>query len=381
MSDLGIAALEDRERVDFRALRSQRLERALREMALADLDALLLGREANARYVSGARRLWTVGTRGFAPTCVVLRESHAVHLLSTWDDGIPAEIPRSHLYQTSWNPENLLASLTRIPGLGEARRIGIDGMSPLFAKLLPAAFPAAEWLDATMVLQRARARKSKDELVCLRTAVAIAEGAWRAISAELRPGAGERNLTGRFHAEATRLGTPIPAFEASFCGSGEPGSRHVSGARQFADGELVACHAGVLYAGYEGTTGHTVLCSERAASSTQLDLAHRLDRLMQALRGACRPGAKLSAFGEAYAACGEEMPGFPIVHGVGLGVEPPIAGVGGDPEPALLESGSVIAILGQIRGPEGECAFAQDTLSLTQDGCESLCSLPHHDLQ
>jgi len=381
MNDLGIAALEDRARVDFRALRAQRLERALREMELADLDALLLGREANARYVSGARRLWTVGTRGFAPTCVVLRKTRAVHLLSTWDDGIPAEIPRSHLYQTSWNPENLLASLTRIPGLGEARRIGIDGMSPLFAKLLPTTFPMAEWLDAAMVLQRARAIKSKDELVCLRTAVAIAEGAWRAMSDELCPGAGERNLTGRFHAEAARLGTTIPAFEASFCGSGEPGPRHISGPRHLADGELVACHAGVLYAGYEGTVGHTVLCSEGTGSAAQVDLARRLDSLMQALRVVCLPGAKLSMFADAYAACGEEMPTFPIVHGVGLGVEPPIAGVGGDSDAASLESGSVIAILGQIRGAGGECAFAQDTLSLSDEACESFCSLPHHDIQ
>ena len=39
-----------------------RRARALAAMADAGVDALILGREANARYVSGARRLWLAGT-------------------------------------------------------------------------------------------------------------------------------------------------------------------------------------------------------------------------------------------------------------------------------------------------------------------------------
>ena len=55
---LGTAALEEGGRVDFAALRAARRARLFEAMERAGLDACLFGREANARYVSGARRLW-----------------------------------------------------------------------------------------------------------------------------------------------------------------------------------------------------------------------------------------------------------------------------------------------------------------------------------
>ena len=79
-------------------MRARRRSRCLEAMERHGLDLLLLGREGNARYVSGARRLWTAGTRPFSPTCVVVRATGDVHLLSTWDDGIPAEIARENLF-------------------------------------------------------------------------------------------------------------------------------------------------------------------------------------------------------------------------------------------------------------------------------------------
>ena len=63
------------------------LERTLDAMADAGVDVLLLGREANARYVSGADRLSVAGSRAFAPGCVVVRDTAAVHLLTVTDDG------------------------------------------------------------------------------------------------------------------------------------------------------------------------------------------------------------------------------------------------------------------------------------------------------
>ena len=69
----------------------------------ADIDVLIVGREANARYVSGAPRLWTAGTRPFGPGCVFVRASGAVHLVSTWDEGIPDDIPHENLYGITFN--------------------------------------------------------------------------------------------------------------------------------------------------------------------------------------------------------------------------------------------------------------------------------------
>jgi Xaa-Pro dipeptidase len=43
---------------DDRALRTGRRERALAQMEEHDLDVLVLGRQANVRYVSGTPQLW-----------------------------------------------------------------------------------------------------------------------------------------------------------------------------------------------------------------------------------------------------------------------------------------------------------------------------------
>jgi len=42
-------------------------------MEAYDLDILVLGRQANIRYVTGAPQLWIAGTRPFGPMCVVVR--------------------------------------------------------------------------------------------------------------------------------------------------------------------------------------------------------------------------------------------------------------------------------------------------------------------
>src|ERR1700759_291767 len=141
---------------DPRALRSGRRQRALEQMAAHDLDVLVLGRQANVRYVTGAPQLWVGGTRPFGPTCVLVRETGAVHLLSTWDEGIPEDIPHENLYGISWNPMNTMSALQRIPGAATARRVGTDALSPVFAQLLPTAFPNAQLVDGDLAIRVAR---------------------------------------------------------------------------------------------------------------------------------------------------------------------------------------------------------------------------------
>src|SRR5262245_23642831 len=101
---------------DAPALRTARRERAFAQMEAEGLDVLVLGREANVRYVSGAPRLWTAGTRPFGPGCVVVRATRQIHLVSTWDEGIPEDIPHENLFGITWNPGKLLDWLGGIEG-------------------------------------------------------------------------------------------------------------------------------------------------------------------------------------------------------------------------------------------------------------------------
>ena len=87
-----------------RWLRAQRREKVFSGMETHDLDALILGGAGNVHYVTGARVLGRAGVLPFAPVCVVVRSTGRVHLLSTWDEGVPPEIAREDLYPLSWNP-------------------------------------------------------------------------------------------------------------------------------------------------------------------------------------------------------------------------------------------------------------------------------------
>ncbi|MFY9763595.1 MAG: aminopeptidase P family N-terminal domain-containing protein, partial [Mycobacterium sp.] len=181
---------------DDRALRVGRRERALAQMEKHDLDVLVLGRQANVRYVAGATQLWVAGTRPFGPTCVVVRETGAIHLLSTWDEGVPEDIPHENLYGIAWNPMNTISVLKGIEGAAAAKHVGTDALSPGFAQLLPVAFPNAELVDGELAMRAARRIKTAEEVTALREAIRVAEVGLAAAVAELRPGISEKTLAG-----------------------------------------------------------------------------------------------------------------------------------------------------------------------------------------
>src|ERR1700761_5197317 len=131
------------------------------------LDILVLGRQANIRYVTGAPQLWIAGTRPFGPMCVLVRATGDIYLNSTDDEGVPEEIGRDHLYGLAWNPMTLIDVLKKIDGAATARRVGTDAITPTFAELLPEAFPNAALVDGESAMRAARRIKTPDEIVAM----------------------------------------------------------------------------------------------------------------------------------------------------------------------------------------------------------------------
>ena len=118
-----------------------RLAACIDLMERDEVDVLLLGREANARTVTAVSRLWLAGTRAFAPGCVVVRRTGAVHLLANTDAVVATDFPVERLYGITWNPEKLLAALGAIDGVRDARRVAVDGMTPALGALVTRACP------------------------------------------------------------------------------------------------------------------------------------------------------------------------------------------------------------------------------------------------
>lgn len=361
---------------DDRALRLGRRHRALEQMAAHDLDVLVLGRQANVRYVSGAPQLWVAGTRPFGPTCVLVRETGAVHLLSTWDEGVPDDIPHENLYGISWNPMNTIAALQRIDGAATARRVGTDALSPAFAKLLPSAFPNAELVDGELAMRAARRIKTVEELVSLRDAIAVAESGLAATVSELRPGVSEKILAGVLLEALAAGGVSTPSNQdVAWATSREHPWRRVNGDGRIKDSDLVAFSAGVLAGGYIGEVGRTWPVGIPSGAPA---LYRRWDSLWAKLFAACRPGAGAAELLGAYQAAGEPPPPMPVARGLGMGFDPPVVS---DhlPESAVrerLEPGMVLAVTGYVWEAGVGAVFGREAVLISADGPEVLTRSP-----
>ena len=361
---------------DERSLRTGRRERALAQMEAHDLDILVLGRQSNIRYVSGAQQLWVAGTRPFAPSCVLLRDG-AVHLLSTWDEGVPEDIPHENLYGIAWNPMNTIENLRKIPGAATARRVGSDALSPGFAQLLPMAFPNAELVDGEPAIRAARRIKTAEEIATLRESVRVAEVGLAAGLASLEAGASVQDLTAVVLEAMTAGGVSTPAHQdAVWVTAKDHPWRRVHDGDRVQDGDLVAFASGVLDRGYIGEVGRTWPVGDVTAGARAL--FERSDALHDRLIGACRPGAANAELLAAYEAAGEALPVVPVAHGLGAGFDSPVV----SPQLAATaaaerqEQGMVLAVTGYVFESGVGAVFRRDVVLITEDGADVLTSAP-----
>jgi Xaa-Pro aminopeptidase len=289
---------------------SEHLARTLAAMSAAGVDALVLGRSANVRFVSGAEQLAIAGTRPFAPACVVVRATGAVHLMTTTDVGIPADVPPDRLYGMSWNPMTIMGNVAAVPGLTDAATVGVDGMTPLMEALLGGTLPRATLVDGEALLRAVRRPKSAADLHGIRRAVDAAQAGLAEVVEAAAAGTRECDLLGRFEAALGRLGITTPAFDAVTCVAGT-GLRVLADERPLRAGDLVHLRCGVLVDGWEGVLARTRVVGP--ATGPQQGAATRAAAALGATVGACTPGAAIGAL--------RHGPGVVTLEGVGLGHE------------------------------------------------------------
>ncbi len=363
---------------DDRALRSGRRERALAQMEAHDLDVLVLGRQANVRYFSGAPQLWVAGTRPFGPICTVVRSTGEIHLNSTWDEGIPDDIPHDHLYGLAWNPMTLVEVLRGIEGTSTARRVGTDALTPSFAKLLPMAFPAAELVDGEIAMRAARRIKTADEVAALRGALRVAEDSLAIAVGELHEGTTEQALTGVMLEAQAAGGVSTPATQdGAWVTSREHPWRRARSDGRVETGDLVAFSAGVLADGYLGEVGRTWPVGNVEGSEIPA-LYDRWNALWDRLAAACLPGRPASELLAAYEAADEPLPPMPVAHGLGLGFDSPVVTPQLQQTAAeeILEPGMVLSVTGYVWQEGVGAVFGREAVLVTPDGPEVLTSSP-----
>ena len=288
------------------ALRAARRARVFAAMEAHDLDVLVLGRVANIRYVSGVPILWNAGTRPFGPGCVVVRDDAgalpAEHLGRGRARRDPPRPPvRDHVEPDELRRRCCRASTAR--RRTPRRRSAPTRMSPLFAQLLPMAFPDAEIVDGGPALRPARRIKTAEEVDAHpRRDRGRRRGAGRGASAELRPGVTERELTGVFMDAMASQGVTTPATQ-DVVRVTSPGARRGDRRRaRRAPATSSSFDAGVVAGGYVGEVGRTWPVGPDGATpaACRRRLYRRWDELWHRLLDACRPVRPASGLLEAY---------------------------------------------------------------------------------
>lgn len=366
---------------DGLALRTGRRQRAQAQMEAHDIDILVLGRQANVRYVTGAPQLWIGGTRPFGPVCVLVRATGEIYLNSTADEGIPEEIGRDRLYGLAWNPMTLITVLKNVDGAATARRVGTDALTPTFATLLPLAFPNAEFVDGEVAMRTARRVKTSDEVAAMGTALRVAEAGMAAGVAELQPGLSEQTLAGAVLEAMAAGGVSTPATQdAAWVASREHPWRRASGDGRVRSGDLVVFTAGALAEGYVGEIGRTWPVGEAGCTHSESlrKLYQRSNKLWDRLIAACHPGSKAADLLTAYDQAGEPLPPMAVAHGLGLGFDPPV--VSGQlpvtAEQETLDPGMVLALTGYVWQEGVGAVLRRDSVVITDDGPELLTASP-----
>jgi Xaa-Pro aminopeptidase len=157
------------------------------------------------------------------------------------------------------------ALIERLEELGMERgRIGIAGLALVprqadgivssgTVEKIRAAFPEAELVNATFLMDEARFVKSEEEIAFLRQAVALVERAIEVLMCEARPGVAENVVYARMQAAMVEAGGELPMMLLWSSGNPQPLSNAFMPTRsKLAKGDIISAEIEARWAGYAG---------------------------------------------------------------------------------------------------------------------------------
>jgi Xaa-Pro aminopeptidase len=376
-------------RIDFAALREERLERARAALADSPLDALLLWKDENVRFLSGLRAQIIQGKSALLNGCLLVADGSLVVFCSGGEvDRVRDVIPWVESVETvpimeargliAGTVEEVIAPAMKRHGVG-AGRVGLDELAYAQVEELSRVLPDLELGDGDAVMQAVRLVKSDAELAVMQEASAIAEAVTDSAIRAVAPGVREYDVVAEAMHTLYRLGGEMAHLATPFVASGE----HMSPPNRFSsdklirEGDLVFIDIGAMWCGYYADMGRTVICGEPSPRQREIFTAVRHG--LAAATDAMRPGNTNDDVAEAVRAegdrhgLGESFLSLFIGHGIGMGAnEPPYVGeslAGADT--VELRAGMTMAIepLIWVPGvPGGGGVRLEDTIAVTEGG-------------
>lgn len=239
------------------------------------------------------------------------------------------------------------------------------------------AWPGVELIPFEGLVEALRKVKDPDEIEHCRRAMELAEAAFEAVLAEIRPGRRERDLALDLEFAMRRRGADAAAFDFIVASGPRSALPHgYASDRVIEAGDIVTIDFGARYRGYHSDITRTVVVGGPADAKVR-EVYEAVRAAQAAGMAAVRAGVSAAAVDKAArdiitaAGYGEHF-GHGTGHGIGLEVhEYPRLGPGRDGD--VLEAGMLVTIEPGIYLPGWGGVRIEDTVLVTEDGCRSLC--------
>jgi Xaa-Pro aminopeptidase len=385
-------------RPDPNELREARVERARAEMKAAGLDAILVWKDENVRYLTGLRAQLIAGKTTLLNGCLLVGDEAPILLASG------GEIQRAKIVMP-WIEEMHAVPIMEAQGLVRGSvehtiapllarfgvtKLGLDESAYCQVQALAELAAGVTIEDGDAVMQRARLIQFPEEIALIEEACAIAEAVLEMAVQAIRPGVRELDVVAAAMHELYRLGGELSHVATPFVASGEhmaPPNR-IASDKIIRHGDVVFIDIGAMWSGYFGDIGRTVICGKPSRKQQEVYTAvyHALAAATETMKAgntnddvalAVREAAGKRGFGDNFIS-------LFIGHGVGIGAnEPPY--IGEDlpgAETVVLQEGMTFAVepLVWIPGVRGGAGVRlEDTILVTAEGGRALDRAPFDD--
>ena len=339
----GPFAVDWEERYDFPSLRRKRVEGVARELSASGIDALLLWKNENVRYLTSLRAQ-IIAYKASSLNGVLLAANSEPILLCSGGEldkarfGMPW-LQAAHAIPIMEQRElvdgfvtDILTPQLRDLGLSSGR-IGIDQANLSLVESMRENLPDFEVVDGDSVMQRARLIKLDEEIPLIEEACAIGDSVTQRALDETRAGRRECEVAGDALQTLYYLGGEMPHVVTPYVASGEHMSppHRICSDKLIRNGDLCFIDIGAMWNGYFSDIGRTTIVGKPSRRQKEVYTAV-YEGLMAGIER-MRPGntnkdvsdaivTKIGEYGLA-----EHLFSLFIGHGIGMGAnEPPYIG-------------------------------------------------------
>jgi Xaa-Pro dipeptidase len=339
----GPFAVDWEDRFDFAALRRKRVEKARGELIAAGLDALLLWKDENVRYLTSLRAQLIAGKSTSLNGVLLARQDEPILLCSGGERdkallGMPW-ITRVHAIPVmEQRPlvdgfvREILGPILRELELTDGR-VGIDQANLSLLESIRQHFPNLQVTDGDTVMQQARWIKLPEEIAVVEEACAIGDSVTQRALDETRAGRREMEVAGDAMQTLYYLGGEMAHVITPFVASGE----HMSPPHRLCtdkiirNGDLCFIDIGAMWNGYFADIGRTTIVGKPSRRQREVytavyeALMAGVDSLRVGNTNADVANAIIAKVGEYGLA--DHLFSLFIGHGIGMGAnEPPYIG-------------------------------------------------------